>query len=238
VKGTRSVILIETVLLIVAIVCGSSVYSRGNAKLRANERKLAELREQYATLLDQYEEMNMAYTELKDKAGSIMFDNSGETADIGDIQRELEYERKRYKELAKAFEEVSARADRYEEELEQRDEYMAEFEARRAADFGPGFGGPRPEGRRMGDRWLHELQMRIETSEDPAEKERLTEMVNSVESMREVGERIRNAETEEERQQAIEEMRELRREFREMGGGRFFGGGRGGMMGGGMRPPM
>jgi len=214
-KGARTVILVETILLIAVVVSAGSLYSRVKAEDDAKDRRIAELREALRDLLMRYDDINWQFKQLQEQAAAASADQQASTSPEDDLRRQLEYERRRYEELEDAFDRLAARFD----------EYMQRAEAQ---DIAAPDGGPdkrqererRSELRGIGDEFIdgriEELQKRIDSTDDPAEQERLAAMGNAIQDMRDVRDRIRTAESPVDRERAVAELSDLRRQFREL----------------------
>ncbi len=239
-KGARTVILIETIVLITIVVSAGSIYSRVKAEDDVKDRLIAELQEQYRDLAMRYEDINWQFNELQERADAASSDQQTAVSPDDDIERQLEYERRRYKELEDAFDGLAVRFDELVLRAEAQDtvpfdEFVQragritvlpdeDSDRRRERDR-------RSDLRGLGDEFIdgqiEDLQKRIDSTDDPDEQERLTAVGNAVQDMRDLRDRIRDAESEADRQQAVGELNELRRQLSELvsgdsrrGGGR------------------
>ena len=142
--------------------------------------------------------------------------NEDMPADVGELQRALQYERGLYVELEEAFESMAERVDAYEQT-----DGAAEYdEAGRNSFFGRSGGWRGPEMRqrmdRSGDERIAELQRRIDSETDPRVQENLSAMGDSIQTLRELREQMQNAASDEDRQQIRSQMREEGRQMGEL----------------------
>jgi len=222
VKGARTVIIIETVLLIAAVWCINTLYSRSKAEARAKDQQLTHLQEAYDELVLRYKDVNLMYEELREEMATVAVNEPETTVadaslptDIGDLQRELVYERRRYGELEHAFDQLVARVDQYVQRSSRGDQQLADVtELKKQAGLA---GGLPPDAQKRLDDYLDrrivDLQKRIESSDDPRLQQNFADIGNTLQNMRDIQDRMRNARSKEDRRLAEEEMRVEQRQM-------------------------
>jgi len=226
VKGARTVILLETMVLIMVVVSAGSLYSRVKAEADAKDRQIAQLQKEHHDLLMRYNDVNWQFNELSQQVASASADQQPSASPQDELRQQLEYERRQYKELEDAFERLAAQLDEYVQRAEAQDSAVSDRDSGRRQGR-----GRRSDFRRMGNEFIdgriEDLQKRIDSTDDPAEQDKLVELGNAIQDMRDLRERIRTAESDEEREQAVRELSGLREQFRELvsddsrrGGGR------------------
>ena len=236
-KGARTVILIETIVLITIVVSAGSIYSRFKADAAVKDRKIAELQQQHRDLGMRYDDLNWQFNQLQEQADTDSSDEQTAVLPDGDLGRQLEYEQRRYKELEDAFDGLATRFDLYVQQTETRETDAAGLELGRRSGRS-GRRSRRFDVRGMGDEFMdnriEEIQKQIDATDDPVEQERLEAVSNAIQDMRDVRDRLRDAGSDEERQQLGTELNDLRQELRGLMSGDSERGGdrRAGRMGG------
>ncbi len=223
-KGGRVVMLVETALLVTAVVCLHSLHERAKAETAAKDLQLAALQKEHRELLLKYNDVSTMYAELQaemnaaaaDREAALASLNKDMPTDVGELQRALEYERKQYAELEDAFESLAARVDMYEQNTQVAENRQAEGDD----VFGRGPRRASPEMRQRMNTFLDDrlsaLQRRIDSETDPRIQENLAEIGNSIQTLRELRDQMRNAVSDEERQQLRDQMREEGRRMGEL----------------------
>ena len=243
-KGARTVILIETILLITIVVSAGSIYSRFKVDADAKDRTIAELQQQHRDLVLRYDDLNWQFNQLQEQVTTASSDEPTTVLPDNDLGRQLDYERRRYKELEDAFDGLATRFDQYVQQSESRETDAVDPESDRRPERGGRRGGRRSDTRGMDNEFidgrLEELQQQMDATDDPAEQERLTKVSTAIQDMRDLRDRMRDAGSDAERQQISTELSDLRQEFRglmsrgsELGGDRpagRMGGRRGGAL--------
>ena len=103
-RSIQIVVIVETIVLVTTVTLAGSLYGRIRTEIDDKDKQLMEVRNELKELRLQYDDVSTMYSELKHETVLSANPTSAEGNNLTGLERELAYERKRYRELEDAFE--------------------------------------------------------------------------------------------------------------------------------------